>query len=91
MTSFKEAKKRLRGSIAPIVTPFYTDGSIDFDSLSTLINWHIENGSHGISVTGTTGEPSSLSIEERVQVMEAASKTVNKRVPFVPGVSDIQK
>jgi len=85
LTSFKEAKKRLRGSIAPIVTPFYTDGSIDFDSLSTLINWHIENGSHGISVTGTTGEPSSLSIEERVQVMEAASKTVNKRVPFVPG------
>jgi 4-hydroxy-tetrahydrodipicolinate synthase len=82
---FEEAKKRLRGSIAPIITPFNEDGSIDFETLENLINWQIESGSHAISVTGTTGEPSSLTVEERVQVMERAAKVINGRVPFVPG------
>ncbi|AZB42429.1 2,4-dihydroxyhept-2-ene-1,7-dioic acid aldolase [Bacillus sp. FJAT-42376] len=85
MAGFEEAKKRLRGSIAPVITPFHEDGSIDFQTLEKLIDWHIESGSHGISVTGTTGEPSSLTVEERVQVMDIAAKTVSKRVPFVPG------
>lgn len=82
---FEEVKKRLRGSIAPIITPFNEDGSVDFDTLENLINWQIESGSHAISVTGTTGEPSSLTVEERVQVMERAAKVINGRVPFVPG------
>jgi 4-hydroxy-tetrahydrodipicolinate synthase len=82
---FEEVKKRLRGSIAPIITPFNEDGSIDFETLENLINWHIDSGSHAISVTGTTGEPSSLTVEERVQVMERAAKVINGRVPFVPG------
>jgi 4-hydroxy-tetrahydrodipicolinate synthase len=82
---FEEAKKRLRGSIAPIITPFNEDGSIDFETLENLINWQIESGSHAISVTGTTGEPSSLTVEERVQVMERAAKVINGRVPFIPG------
>jgi 4-hydroxy-tetrahydrodipicolinate synthase len=82
---FEEVKKRLRGSIAPIITPFNEDGSIDFETLENLINWQIESGSHAISVTGTTGEPSSLTVEERVQVMERAAKVINGRVPFVPG------
>ncbi|HZH58355.1 MAG TPA: 2,4-dihydroxyhept-2-ene-1,7-dioic acid aldolase [Metabacillus sp.] len=85
MSRFAEAKQKFRGSIAPIVTPFNEDNSIDFKSFENLINWHIENGTHGISVTGTTGEPSSLTLEERVQVMEAAVKTINGRVPFIPG------
>jgi 4-hydroxy-tetrahydrodipicolinate synthase len=82
---FEQAKQLLRGSIAPVVTPFKKDGSLDLETLTNLIDWHIESGSHGISVTGTTGEPSSLTIEERVQVMEAGMKAVNGRVPFVPG------
>ncbi|KZZ83656.1 2,4-dihydroxyhept-2-ene-1,7-dioic acid aldolase [Bacillus sp. SJS] len=85
MTGYEDVKKRLRGSIAPIITPFHEDGSIDFQTLEKLIHWHIESGSHGISVTGTTGEPSSLTVEERVQVMGIAAKAVNKQVPFVPG------
>ncbi|MBS2770356.1 2,4-dihydroxyhept-2-ene-1,7-dioic acid aldolase [Anoxybacillus rupiensis] len=85
MGNLEAVKKKLRGSIAPIITPFNEDGSIDFETLEQLINWHIESGSHAISVTGTTGEPSSLTLEERVQVMKAAVKAVNGRVPFVPG------
>mgnify|MGYP001429855599 CR=1 FL=1 len=85
MERYEEAKQRLRGSIAPIVTPFFEDFSLDLDGLENLINWHIDSGSHGISVTGTTGEPSSLTVSERVRVMESALKAVNGRVPFVPG------
>ncbi|RUQ30890.1 2,4-dihydroxyhept-2-ene-1,7-dioic acid aldolase [Peribacillus cavernae] len=85
LSKYADVKKRLRGSIAPIVTPFNEDGSVDFETLASLIHWHIESGSHAISVTGTTGEPSSLTAEERVKVMEAAAKAVNGRVPYVPG------
>ena len=74
----------LRGSIVPVVTPF-KGGAVDLDGLARLIEWQIASGSHGISVTGTTGEPSSLTTDERKQVILAAKEAVNGRVPFVPG------
>lgn len=86
---FEDVKRRLRGSIAPVITPFNEDESIDFKTMSDLINWQIESGSHGISVTGTSGEPSSLTVKEREQVMENAAKTINKRVPFAPGTGSV--
>ncbi|RST74290.1 2,4-dihydroxyhept-2-ene-1,7-dioic acid aldolase [Siminovitchia acidinfaciens] len=83
--NYKEAKERLKGSIAPVVTPFNEDESLDLETFKSLIDWQIESGSHGISVTGTSGEPSSLTVEERLTVMETAMKAVAGRVPFVPG------
>ncbi len=80
--------KELRGSIVPIVTPF-ADGQVDYDGLAGLIEWQIESGSHGISVTGTTGEPSSLTLEERKQVIQVACQAVAGRVPFVPGTGSV--
>lgn len=85
LTTVSEAKERIKGSVAPIITPFTEDGSIDEQTLRDLINWHIESGSHGVSVTGTTGEPSSLSIPEREKVMEIAIDSAKGRVPVVPG------
>ncbi|ALF08653.1 2,4-dihydroxyhept-2-ene-1,7-dioic acid aldolase [Parageobacillus thermoglucosidasius] len=82
--AYEEMKQRLKGSIAPVITPFDSEGNIDFETMKKLIDWQIENGSHGISVTGTSGEPSSLTIEERKKVMETAKKAVNGRVPFIP-------
>ncbi|MED4205362.1 2,4-dihydroxyhept-2-ene-1,7-dioic acid aldolase [Neobacillus mesonae] len=86
---FEDVKRRLRGSIAPVITPFNEDESIDFKTMSDLINWQIESGSHGISVTGTSGEPSSLTVKEREQVMENAAKTINGRIPFAPGTGSV--
>jgi len=80
----KVLKEKLKGSICPVITPFDEDGNVDLKKMSELIEWQLESGSHGISVTGTSGEPSSLTIEERVQVMENAIRTVNGRVPVVP-------
>jgi 4-hydroxy-tetrahydrodipicolinate synthase len=74
----------MKGSIVPIVTPF-KNGAVDDEALARLIDWQIESGSHGISVTGTTGEPTSLTFEERKQVIRTAKEAVNGRVPFLPG------
>ncbi len=79
------ANDRLRGSIVPMITPFTVGGQVDDGALRDLIDRAIEAGSHGISVTGTTGEPSALTLEEREHVMEVAAKAVDGRVPFVPG------
>lgn len=75
---------RPRGSIVPVVTPFRA-GRVDEAGLADLIEWQIQSGSHGVSVAGTTGEPSSLTFDERVRVYEVAQKVIDKRVPFVPG------
>lgn len=74
----------MRGSIVPVVTPF-KNGSLDLDGLAALVEWQIRSGSHGVSVQGTTGEPGSLSLEERKEVIRAAAAAVDGRVPFVPG------
>ncbi|QRF22892.1 2,4-dihydroxyhept-2-ene-1,7-dioic acid aldolase [Alicyclobacillus sp. TC] len=75
----------LVGSIAPMVTPFLEDGSFDETTFRELIEWHIDSGTHGISCTGTTGEPSSLSIAERKHIMEVTVDQVRGRVPTVLG------
>lgn len=75
---------QLRGSIVPVPTPF-RDGKVDETALQNLINWQIESGAHGISVTGTTGEPSSLTHEERMRVHAVAKEVIAGRVPFMPG------
>lgn len=85
MSKVDDMKMSLRGSIAPIITPFNEALDIDEKTFEALINWHIDSGTHAISVTGTTGEPSSLTIQERERVIELAVNTANGRVPVVPG------
>jgi 4-hydroxy-tetrahydrodipicolinate synthase len=73
------------GSIAPVVTPFTGDGKLDVDGLIRLIRWQLESGSHGISLGGSTGEPSAQSVAERIEAMDAAAGLIADRVPFLPG------
>jgi 4-hydroxy-tetrahydrodipicolinate synthase len=80
-----EAQPMIRGSIAPLVTPFGDDGSLDLDSIAPLVDWQLGHGTHGISVGGSTGEPTSQTVAERIAVMRAAAKAVDGRVPFLPG------
>ncbi|MBY8909157.1 2,4-dihydroxyhept-2-ene-1,7-dioic acid aldolase [Salinicoccus roseus] len=86
---YEDIKQRLRGSICPVITPFKANGDIDFEKQAELIEYQLENGTHAISVTGTSGEPSSLTTEERVQVMENAMKAIDGRVPFAPGTGSV--
>lgn len=73
---------RLRGSIPPLVTPF-KNGAVDYDAYAELVNFQIEEGSHGILVNGTTSEPSTLTTEERNRLVTLAVETAAGRVPVV--------
>jgi 4-hydroxy-tetrahydrodipicolinate synthase len=75
----------VRGAITPLVTPFLDDGDVDLASINGLVDWQLDHGSHGISVGGSTGEPTSQTVEERVAVMRAAAAAIDGRVPFLPG------
>jgi 4-hydroxy-tetrahydrodipicolinate synthase len=75
----------IRGAITPLVTPFHGDGSLDLDTVARLVEFQLEAGSHGISVGGSTGEPVSQTVAERIAVMRAASQAIDGRVPFLPG------
>ena len=75
---------RLRGSIVPLVTPFH-EGRLDEDALRRLVEFQIRHGSHGISVLGTTGEPTSLTPDERERVMALAVEAADGRVPVLVG------
>ena len=73
---------RLKGSIPPLVTPFY-NGEVDYDAYAKLVAFQIKNGSHGLLVNGTTAEPSTLSVEERNRLVDIAVQVAAQRVPVV--------
>lgn len=75
----------VQGAITPLITPFGEDGSLDLRALARLVEWQLEHGAHGISVGGSTGEPTSQSVRERVEVMGAAAAAIDGRVAFIPG------
>jgi len=75
----------LKGSIVALVTPFSNKGPIDEEKLKSLIDWHIQKGTDGILVCGTTGESATLTHEEHKRIIELTVSEVNKRVPVVAG------
>jgi len=82
---FRSDPASIRGSIAPVVSPFTADGAPDHESLRSLIRWQLESGSHGISLGGSTGEPSAQTTRERAAAITTAAAEIADRVPFVPG------
>ena len=74
----------LKGSMPALVTPF-KDGAVDVDTLKSLVNWHIEQGSHGLVPVGTTGESPTLSHEEHEMVVAEVVKAAAGRVPIIAG------
>ena len=75
----------ITGSIVALATPFQTDGSIDYDCLRKLIDWHIEQGTDCIGVVGTTGESPTVTIEENCEIIRAAVEQARGRVPIMAG------
>ena len=73
-----------RGSLTPLVTPF-RDRAIDSSAFRGLIERQIDEGSHGITVCGTTGEPAALSLLEREGLLEEAVAVAAGRIPVLAG------
>lgn len=76
----------LKGVGVALVTPFNEDLSVDFESLTKLVDYNIENGTNYLVVLGTTAEAATLSADEKKQVIEHIIKVNNKRVPLVLGI-----
>ncbi|WP_410209359.1 4-hydroxy-tetrahydrodipicolinate synthase [Aquirhabdus sp.] len=76
---------RIQGSIVAIVTPMHEDGSLDFDSLTRLVEWHIAEGTDGIVAVGTTGESATLDVVEHASVIEHVIKVAAGRIAIIAG------
>ena len=74
-----------RGAGVAIVTPFKEDGSVDFDNYGELIEWQIAEGTDAIISCGTTGEASTMTDEEQIEVVEYCVNKVKGRVPVIAG------
>ena len=76
----------LTGLGVALVTPFNEDLSVDFDSLTRLVEYNITNGTNYLVVLGTTAETATLSKDEQKQVIEHIIKVNSKRLPLVLGI-----
>ncbi|MDH3329730.1 MAG: 4-hydroxy-tetrahydrodipicolinate synthase [Desulfobulbaceae bacterium] len=76
--------KKIQGAIVAVVTPFI-NGKVDEQGLKNLVEFHIENGTHGIVPCGTTGESATLDFDEHKRVIELTVQTVDGRVPVIAG------
>lgn len=90
MNPFAADPSAIRGAITPLVTPFHPDGALDLEAVARLVEFQLENGSHGISVGGSTGEPVTQTVDERIAVMRAAAEAIDGRVPFLPGTGSVR-
>ena len=77
--------KNLKGSIVALVTPFNADGSVNFDALGELIEFHIENKTDALLILGTTGESSTMTHEEDEAVCKYTIEKAAGRIPVIAG------
>lgn len=75
----------ISGSIVALVTPMNVDGSIDWVSLTNLVEWHIEMGTNGIVPVGTTGESATIDVKEHCKIVKHVVDITKKRIPVIAG------
>ncbi|HEX6362766.1 MAG TPA: 4-hydroxy-tetrahydrodipicolinate synthase, partial [Albitalea sp.] len=71
--------------IVALITPMHEDGSVDYDGLRRLIDWHVAEGTDCIGVVGTTGESPTVSVEEHCEIIRVAVEQARGRVPIMAG------
>lgn len=76
-------KELFTGSAVALVTPMHADGSINYDTLGKLVDYHLQNGTDAIVACATTGESPVLSHEEHCKVVEFIVKRVAKKIPVI--------
>lgn len=81
----KGSKKPIAGSMPAIITPMFDDGGLDYDSLRSLLDWHIAEGSDGIVVVGTSGESPTVSVEEHCELIRTTVEYIAGRIPVIAG------
>lgn len=79
---------QLSGLGIALVTPLNNDGSVDYEALDNLVEYQIQGGVDFILAMGTTGESATLDEEERINVVKAIAKKIDRRIPLIVGVGD---
>src|SRR5579871_6510090 len=74
-----------KGTIVALVTPFTEHNEVDYSTLNELIEWHIESGTDGIVLCGTTGEAPTLSDAEQIRIFQEGVLASNGRIPIFAG------
>ncbi|GAB2521887.1 4-hydroxy-tetrahydrodipicolinate synthase [Microbulbifer agarilyticus] len=75
----------ISGSMVALATPMYADGSLDWDKLHDLVEWHIEQGTRALVAVGTTGESATLDVHEHLEVIRRVVDQVAGRIPVIAG------
>ncbi len=73
------------GSIVALVTPMHSDGGIDYLALERLVGWHLDSGTDGLVILGTTGESATVEKSERQKIIKQVLARVNQRIPVIVG------
>ena len=68
-----------------LVTPMLEGGDIDYSKLEKLIDFHVQKGTHGLVIAGTTGESATMSLDEHCELLNRAREMINKRLPMIAG------
>jgi len=74
-----------RGSVVALVTPMHEDGSVDYDALRRLVDWHVAEGTDCIGVVGTTGESPTVDVAEHCEIIRVTVEQAAGRVPVMAG------
>lgn len=75
----------IKGSLVALVTPMLESGDIDYTKLEELIDFHVDQGSHGLVIAGTTGESATLGFEEHCDFLNRSREMINQRIPMIAG------
>lgn len=75
----------LTGSLVALVTPMFDDGRLDLPALRKLVDWHIEQGSDGIVIVGTTGESPTVDFAEHCELIRVTVEQAAGRIPVIAG------
>ncbi len=75
----------ITGSIVAVVTPMFEDGSLDFDSLRKLVDFHVAEKTDGIVIVGTTGESPTVDVEEHCELIRVTVDHAAGRIPVIAG------
>ena len=75
-----------QGSMVALITPMHPDGTLDFDTYRRLIDWHVEQGTDGLVVVGTSGESPTVTIDENSELIRIAVEHAAGRIPVIAGV-----
>lgn len=75
----------IRGSLVALVTPMFDDGTLDFDGLKKLVDFHVDAGTDAIISVGTSGESATLDIPEQIEVIRQTVEFANGRIPIIAG------